>query len=125
MVEFALVLPVLMLVLFACLKIGLAYFSYEQVGSAANAAARAATVNRSGDPIAAARAAAKSISPTLGLTDSQIAVAYTSTASPAGSTWSYPGNITVTVTYPLSFGLFGQLEQTVDLQASATKRLER
>ena len=77
MVEFALVLPVLMLVLFACLRIGLAYFSYEQVGSAANAAARAAAVSRSGDPTGAARAAAKSISPTLGLSDSQIAVAYT------------------------------------------------
>jgi hypothetical protein len=95
------------------------------VGSAANAAARAAAVNRSGDPTGVARAAAKSISPTLGLSDSQIAVAYTSTASPAGSTWSYPGNDTVTVTYPLSFGLFGWLEQTVDLQASSTKRLER
>jgi Flp pilus assembly protein TadG len=125
MVEFVLILPVLMLVLFACLRIGLAFFSYEQVASAANAGARAAAVTRTGDPTGAARTASKSISPTLGLGDSQIAVSYTSTASPAGASWSYPGTVTVTVTYPLTFGLFGHLAQTFNLQATATKRLER
>jgi Flp pilus assembly protein TadG len=124
-VEFALILPVLMLVLFGCLKVGVAFFSYEELGSAATAGARAAAVNHGTDPTSAAQAAAKSISPTLGLSNSQIAVTYVSAASPAGTSWSYPGNVTVTVTYPLSFGLFGQLEQTVNLQASATKRLER
>ena len=59
-------LPLLVLVLFACLKVGMAFFSYEQVASAANAAARAAAVNHGADPTAAARAAAKSISPTSG-----------------------------------------------------------
>jgi TadE-like protein len=124
-VELALVLPLLALVLFACLKIGLAFFSYEQVASAANAGARAAAVNHGGDPSVAARAAAKSMSPTLGLTDSQVTVSYVSTASPPGATWSYPGTVTVTVDYPLQFSFLGQLPQTFDLQASATKRLER
>ena len=73
-VELALVLPLLVLVIFACLKIGMAFFAYEQVASAANAAARAAAVNHGADPTAAARTAAKSISPTVGLTDSEIAV---------------------------------------------------
>jgi Flp pilus assembly protein TadG len=123
-VELALVLPLLALVLFACLKIGLAFFSYEQVASAANAGARAAAVNHGGDPTVAARAAAQSMSPT-GLSDSQISVSYVSTASPPGASWSYPGTVTVTVDYPMTFSLFGQLPQTYDLQASATKRLER
>jgi Flp pilus assembly protein TadG len=124
-VELALVLPVLALVLFACLKVGLAFFSYEEVTSAANAAARAAAVNHGGDPTDAARNAARSISPTLGLTDSQISVTYSSTAAPLGAAWSYPGTVTVTVDYPVTFSVLGQLPQTFDLQASATKRLER
>jgi Flp pilus assembly protein TadG len=124
-VELALVLPILALVLFACLKLGLAFFSYEQVASAANAGARAAAVNHGSDPTVAARAAANSMSPTLGLSDSQITVSYTSTATPPGAAWSYPGTVTVTVDYPLTFSLLGLLPQTFDLQASATKRLER
>ena len=125
MVEFALILPALMLVFVGCLQLGLAFFSYEQVTSAANAAARAAAVNRAGDPTSAAQNAARSISPTLGLKDSQITVAYTSTATPAGAAWTYPGTTTVTVTYPFTLSLFGQFSQSIDLSASATKRVER
>jgi Flp pilus assembly protein TadG len=124
-VELAIVLPLLVLVVFACLKLGMAFFSYEQVASAANAGARAAAVNHGADPTAAARAAAKSIAPTVGLTDAEIAVTYLSTASPPGPSWSYPGTITVTVTHPLTFSFLGQLPQTFNLSATATKRLER
>jgi Flp pilus assembly protein TadG len=125
MVEFALILPALMLVFVGCLQLGLAFFSYEQVASAANAAARAAAVNRAGDPTAAAQAAARSISPTLGLKNAQIAVSYSSTASPSGAAWTYPGTTSVTVTHPFTLSLFGLLPQSIDLTASATKRVER
>jgi Flp pilus assembly protein TadG len=124
-VEMAIVLPLIVLVVFACLKIGMAFFSYEQVASAANAGARAAAVNHGADPTTAARTAAKSISPTVGLTDSQIAVTYLSTATPTGAAWSYPGKVTVTVTYPLTFSFLGQLPQVFNLRATATKNLER
>jgi Flp pilus assembly protein TadG len=124
-VELALVLPLLVLVIFACLKIGMAFFAYEQVASAANAAARAAAVNRGADPTAAARTAAKSISPTVGLTDSEITVSYVSTATPAGAAWSYPGTVTVTITHPVTFDFLGQLPQVFNLKATSTKRLER
>ena len=125
MVEFALILPALMLVFLGCMQLGLAFFSYEQVTSAANAAARAAAVNRAGDPQSAALAAARSISPSLGLDDSQVSVTYASTASPADAAWTYPGTTTVTVTYPYTVGLFGQFSQSIDLTATATKRVER
>ena len=124
-VEFALVLPVLALVVFGCLKLGMAFFTYEQVASAANAGARAAAVNHGADPTSAARAAARSLAPTASLTDSQIAVTYVSTASPPGAAWSYPGTVTVTVTYPLTFSFLGQLPQVFNLSATSTKRLER
>ena len=124
-VELALVLPLLVLVIFACLKIGMAFFAYEQVASAANAAARAAAVNHGADPTAAARTAAKSISPTVGLTDSEIAVSYVSTATPPGVAWSYPGTVTVTITHPVTFDFLGQLPQVFNLKATSTKRLER
>jgi len=124
-VELALVLPVLVLIVFGCLKLGMAFFSYEQVASAANAGARTAAVNHGADPTAKARMAAKAISPTLNLTDSQISVAYVSTASPPGASWSYPGTVTVTVKYPVTFSILGQLPQVFNLEATATKRLER
>jgi Flp pilus assembly protein TadG len=124
-VEFALVLPVLALVVFGCLKLGMAFFTFEQVDSAANAGARAAAVNHGADPTSAARAAARSLAPTASLTDSQIAVTYVSTASPPGAAWSYPGTVTVTVTYPLTFSFLGQLPQVFNLSATSTKRLER
>jgi Flp pilus assembly protein TadG len=124
-VEFALVIPIIALIIFGCLKIGLVFFNYEQVASAANAGARAAAVNHGTDPTAIARTAARSISPTVGLSDSQIAVTYASTASPPGLTWSYPGTVTVTITYPVTFSFLGQLPQQFNLQATATKRLER
>jgi Flp pilus assembly protein TadG len=124
-VEFALVLPVLALVVFGCLKLGMAFFTYEQVASAANAGARAAAVNHGADPTSAARAAARSLAPTASLTDSQIAVTYVSTASPPGAAWSYPCTVTVTVTYPLTFSFLGQLPQVFNLSATSTKRLER
>jgi len=125
MVEFALILPLVMFVLFGCLQLGLAFFSYEQVASAANAGARAAAVHRAANPTGAAQAAAKSISPTLGLTDAQIVVAYVSTASPAGASWSYPGTAKVTVSHPLTVSIFGLFGQVMTLQATATKRVER
>ena len=124
-VEFALVLPVLALVVFGCLKLGMAFFTYEQVASAANAGARAAAVNHGADPTSAARAAARSLAPTASLTDSQIAVTYVSTASPPGAAWSYPGTVTVTVTYPLTFSFLGHLPQVFNLSATSTKSLER
>ena len=125
MVEFALILPVIVVLIFGCLQVGLSFFNYEQVASAANAGARAAAVSRGGDPTGAAQAAAKKFATTLGLDDSQIAVTYTSTASPAGAAWSYPGNVTVTVSYPVKFSLLDQVEQTFSLRATATKRIER
>ena len=125
MVEFALVLPVIVVLIFGCLQVGLSFFNYEQVASAANAGARAAAVSRGGDPTGAAQAAAKKFATTLGLADSQIAVTYASTASPAGAAWSYPGSVTVTVSYPMKFSLLDQVEQTFNLRATATKRIER
>jgi Flp pilus assembly protein TadG len=125
MVEFALILPVLMLVLFGCVQGGLAFFDYEQVASAANAGARAAAINRAGDPTAAARVAAKGSSPSLRLDDSQIAVTYSSTATPTGVSWSYPGTTTVSISHPITLSLFGLFPQVIDLGATATKRVER
>ena len=124
-VELALVVPLIALVIFGCVKVGIVFFSYEQVASAANAAARAAAVNHGTDPTDAAREAAKSISPTVGLDDSQIAVSYVSTATPPGAAWSYPGTVTVAITYPVKFSFLGVLPQQFDLKATATKRLER
>jgi Flp pilus assembly protein TadG len=124
MVEFALIVPALILVFLGCLQLGLAFFSYEQVASAANAAARAAAVNRAGDPQSAALAAARSISPSLGLDNTRVVVTYASTATPAGAAWTYPGTTTVTVTYPYTVG-FGPVSGSFALTATATKRVER
>jgi Flp pilus assembly protein TadG len=97
-VEFALVVPLLVLLVVAIFEFGRAYHAQIALTAAAREGARVmAVTNRSADAISATRAAA----PTLALSDGQIEVNPSSCS--AGS------NVTVRVTYPLSMitGLLG------------------
>ena len=120
------VLPVLVLVVFGCLKLGMAFFTYEQVASAANAGARAAAVNHGVDPTSSC-ARGGEVDRADGRPHRLADRRRRTSRRPRrpGPTWSYPGTVTVTVTYPLTFSILGQLAQHFNLSATATKRLER
>ena len=99
-VEFALVLPILLLLLMGIFEFGRAYHIQTALSGAAREGVRVMALQ---DDAAEARATAKAASPQLALTDSQISV------TPTTCSGTTPGTATVTVTYPveLMFGLFG------------------
>lgn len=107
-VEFALVVPVLLVLLIGIIEFGRAYNAQIELSGAAREAARVMAVRN--DPTAAraaARAAAPSLNPAL--TDAQIAVGTSSGASCTTAPGAATPVVTVTAAYPLTFltGMFG------------------
>jgi Flp pilus assembly protein TadG len=116
-VEFALVAPVLIVLLLGVLQIGIAFNHYLAVTDAARAGARKAIIARvSGatpaDIEASVRAAA------VDLDQSQLKVVV------ADPTWSAGSDVTVTVTYPYSIDLLGVVVASGNLTSTMTDRLE-
>jgi Flp pilus assembly protein TadG len=106
-VEFALVLPLLMLLLFGIIEFGRAYNAKVTLTHAAREGARALAVD-DGDPIAVTKDAAASLDP------SKITV--TTTVCEPGET----GEVTATYQMTFSIPLFG--DWTSDLSATGAMR---
>lgn len=111
-VEFALVLPVLLLLLMGIVEFGRAYHLQTNLSGAAREGVRAMALE---DDVAEARATAKAAAPQLALTDSQISV------TPTTCSGTTPGTATVTVTYPVEL-LFGLSEASFTLTGKGTMR---
>lgn len=96
MVEFALVLPILLLLVFGIIEFGRAYNVQTSITAAARQGARVMALQNNS---AQAKTAAQSAAASLGLTISQISVTDCVTG----------GTTTATVTYPMTFitGFFG------------------
>lgn len=102
-VEFALVVPLLILLILGIAEFGKAYYLQTTISAAAREAARVMALANDPSPtvnLGAARAAAKSAASNLGLTDAQITVTpstcVTNSADPTAT-------VTVKVSYPLTF----------------------
>jgi Flp pilus assembly protein TadG len=118
MVEFTLILPVLMLIIFGIYQFGQTYSDYIQVTNAARTGGRKALVSRSdvtgvSDSVTAAKNA------TWWLNKSQIGVTVT-----PGQPWVTGQMVTVTVTYPYSISLLGFVAGSGTLKSSTTVRVE-
>jgi Flp pilus assembly protein TadG len=114
--EFALALPVLALLVFAVIQLGVAFNNYVTLTDATRAGARKAAVGRQsvnpvGDCQAAIRGSAKN------LTQSDL----TTTCS---STWQPGADVTVTATYPYKVSLLGLVVKTGRLSSTTTERVE-
>jgi Flp pilus assembly protein TadG len=119
-VEFAVILPVLLMILFAILQFGIVFNNYIQVTAAAREGARKASVSRSLGTAAAesaATTAAKSAAP--GLKQSSITVSY-----PNSPTFAQGSDVTVKVTYPYSISIIGLVVKSGTLSSSTTMRVE-
>jgi Flp pilus assembly protein TadG len=116
LVEFALVLPLLVLLIFGMLQFGVAFHNYLGITDAARVAARAAAVKRTNNPCGAARTAIQGTVSTTqwGQISSRITCA-------AGANTGDP--VTITITYPYNIGLPG-FSASGDLHASAQERME-
>src|SRR5436189_541322 len=118
--EFAVILPVLLLVLLAIYQFGVLFNNYIQVTAAAREGARKAATSRTlgvAGAESAATAAAQAAAP--GLTTSNMGITY-----PNSPTFIQGSNVKVQVTYPYSISIIGLVVSSGNLTASTTMRVE-
>jgi Flp pilus assembly protein TadG len=120
-VEFALVAPLLIVLLLGIAQGGVAFNHYLAVTDAARAGSRQAIVARiSGISVATIQQTARAAA--ADLNGAQVGVTVT---DPTDPTFSTAGSaITVTVTYPYSINLLGWVVASGNLTSSMTDRLE-
>jgi Flp pilus assembly protein TadG len=117
MVEFALVIPILCLVLFAVVQFGILYNNYVTLTDATRIGARKAAVSRHEDkPVAATVAKVKAAASDLDLTKLGITVTATG--------WEHGEDVTVAATYPYSINLLGFVVASGNLKSETTERVE-
>ncbi len=122
--EFAVILPVLLLVLFAIFQFGVIFNNYIQVIAAAREGARKGVVSRNAGNCATvngmAQTAAKNAAPGLDQTKTTVTVTDTCTNNALA-----PGtDLTVTVSYPWSVSLMGAVIASGNMSSSTTMRVE-
>jgi Flp pilus assembly protein TadG len=114
--EFALVLPILALLLFSVIQFGIAFNNYITLTDAVRAGARkGAVARRLQNPQAAVTTSVRNAATDLKSSDLQITV---------NSTWAQDSDVTVTATYPYSINLLGVVVKSGRLHSSTTERVE-
>ena len=117
MVEFALVVPILCVVLFGILQFGALYNDYVTLTDATRVGARkAATSRMDPSPAAAAQAAARNAAK--GLTPAKLTVTVTTPA------WEHGQTVTVKATYPYKIDLLGFVVASGNLKSETAERVE-
>jgi Flp pilus assembly protein TadG len=96
-VEFALVVPLLLVLVLGIVEFGRAYNIQTTLSGAAREGVRAAALNNTGTAVAAAQLKAKSAAPTLDLSNGQILV------SPNAPSCTSGAQVTVTINYTMPF----------------------
>jgi Flp pilus assembly protein TadG len=116
MTEFAIVLPVLVLLVFAVIQFGILFNNYVTLTDAARAGARKAAVSRTApDPVGATVTQVQNSASDLNQTNLAVTVT---------STWAPASDVTVTATYPYSINLLGLVVASGRLSSKVTERVE-
>jgi Flp pilus assembly protein TadG len=119
MVEFAIVLPVLLLLVLGLMQFGIAYFHHLTVTDAVRAGARQAAVSRElPDPAGTAEARVRAAATDLVQADLDVDVEI----GPGG--WVQGEDVTVKAAYPYDINLLGMVLYSGDLKSSTTERVE-
>lgn len=117
MVEFALVVPILCLVLFAVIQFGILYNNYVTLTDATRVGARKAAVSRSeADPRGATVAKVEAAASGLDLAKLDVSVDATA--------WEHGEDVTVSATYPYEIDLLGFVLASGNLRSETTERVE-
>jgi Flp pilus assembly protein TadG len=124
MVEFALVLPVLLLLIMGIIQFGILFNNYVTLTDAVRAGARQAAVSRGlTDPVAATESRVKKSA--AGLKASDLAITVTPLDPNDGSAnWVQGGDVTVKATYPYRINLFGVVVMSGRFESETTERVE-
>jgi len=117
MVEFALVVPILLVVVFSIIQFGILYNHYITLTDATRVGARKGAVSRTApNPIALAVAATRAAAP--GLKPASLGVTATATA------WTPGADITVEATYPYDIDVLGIVVASGTLRSKSVERVE-
>ena len=117
MVEFALVVPILCLILFAILQFGLLYNNYVTLTDAARIGARKAAVSRhEADPVAVTVAKVQGAASDLDVSKLEVLVTATD--------WEHGESVTVEAKYPYKVDLLGFVLASGKLTSKTTERVE-
>jgi Flp pilus assembly protein TadG len=116
MTEFALVLPLLIVVLFGIIQFGIAFNNYLAMTDAVRAGARKATVSRhKSDPVDETVTAVQAAASDLKVSDLAIEVE---------SSWEPGEQVRVTASYPYSIRLLGFLVKKGRMSTETIERVE-
>ncbi len=116
MTEFAVVLPILVVLLLGIAQFGIIFNNSVTLTDAVRAGARTAAVSRQEpDPIASATTAVRDSAVNLNQSNLGVAVS---------STWQAGSTVTVTATYPYSISLLGWVIHAGNLTSTTTERVE-
>jgi Flp pilus assembly protein TadG len=124
MVEFALVIPLLLLLIFGIIQFGMLFNNYLALTDAVRVGARQAAVSRTlPDPVATTRAKLEKAAVNLDTTKLTISVdPYNPEDGTA--TWAQGGDVTVKASYPYAINLFGMVVLSGDIESETTERVE-
>ena len=118
MTEFALVLPILALLLFGVIQFGLVFNNYLTLTDAVRAGARKAAVGRHlPDPPGSARQAVRDAATDLNQSDLNVTV----TVNPG---WSAGAETTVSADYPYAISLLGLVVKSGRMHSTTKERVE-
>jgi len=116
MTEFAIVLPLLVVLVFGVIQFGIAFNNYVALTDAVRAASRKGAVSReSGNPTGACTSAGYAAGGDLKAANLQIT---------CSSTWQPGADVTVTGTYPYSINLLGWVVKSGNLKTQIKERVE-
>ena len=124
MVEFVLVAPILLLLVFGIVQFGIAFHNYQTLTDAIRAGARQAAVSRTlPDPVGTTEARVTAAAANLDL--SKLAVTVDPYDPNSGThSWAQGGDVTVTGKYPFSISLLGFVVKSGQLTSQTTERVE-
>jgi Flp pilus assembly protein TadG len=118
MTEFAIVAPILLLILMGIMQLGVVYNNWVTLTDAARAGARKAAVCRSGCSPDATTAATNAVkNSAANLNQANLGVTVT-------STWAQGADATVTATYPWAINVMGVVVASGTMTATTTERVE-
>lgn len=116
MVEFAVILPIFVVLVFGIIQFGIVFNNYVTLTDATRAGARAGAVARNdADPTGTATTAVNNSATDLNQSNLHVYV---------NSTWQSGSDITVRATYPYSINLLGWVISSGSLTSTTTERVE-
>ena len=124
MVEFVLVAPILLLLVFGIIQFGILFNHYLTLTDAVRAGARQAAVSRTlADPVGSTTSRVKAAAANLDPNDVDITVDPFDPTSGAHD-WVQGGDVTVKASYPYSINLLGFVVKSGHLTSQTTERVE-